>query len=162
MIIYTITFWAGRPNLLSTLGLPHCPTNNLNLRTTTEPDHDRTDAMLHIHCTVTVWLLWTNIWPRNQTYVVYRYICFNQGWESTHLLRSLKSNERIWAIRSDCSGQMSDCERIAQVAHDKWVTVSDSLRSLMINKPISDSKIKFFVRFLYVIKTRAIRSFPLF
>ena len=34
---------------------------------------------------------------------------------------------------------MSDCERIAQVAHDKWGTVSDLLRSLMINEPMSES-----------------------
>ena len=32
-------------------------------------------------------------------------------------LISLKSNERLWAIRSE---EMSDCERIAQVAHQKW------------------------------------------
>ena len=32
-----------------------------------------------------------------------------QGWEFAHLL-----------IRSFCSNQMSDCERFAQVAHDKW------------------------------------------
>ena len=31
---------------------------------------------------------------------------------------------------------MSDCERIAQVPHEKWATVSDSLRSLMINEDI--------------------------
>ena len=35
-------------------------------------------------------------------------------------LISLKSNEQLWAIRSDRSRQMSDCERIAQVARDKW------------------------------------------
>ena len=33
------------------------------------------------------------------------------------------------AIRSDRSGQMSDCEKIAQVAHVKRATVRDSLRS---------------------------------
>ena len=45
-----------------------------------------------------------------------------QGWEFAHSLiahslTSLKSNELLWAIRSDRSGQMSDYERIAQVAH---------------------------------------------
>ena len=34
-------------------------------------------------------------------------------------------------ICSDCSGQMSDCEQIAEIAHKKWATVSKSLRSLM-------------------------------
>ena len=32
---------------------------------------------------------------------------------------------------------MSDCERIAQVAHVKRATVSNSLKSLMINKQMS-------------------------
>ena len=34
---------------------------------------------------------------------------------------------------------MSDGEQIAQVAHDKWATKSDSLRSLMIDEGMSDS-----------------------
>ena len=46
-----------------------------------------------------------------------------QGWEFdhsliAHLLRLLQPNERLWAIWSDPSGQMSDCEQIAQVAHE--------------------------------------------
>ena len=49
-------------------------------------------------------------------------------------LISLKSNERLWAIRSDRSRQMSDRERIAQVAQRKWATVSESLRSLKTNE----------------------------
>ena len=32
---------------------------------------------------------------------------------------------------------MSECERIAQVAHNKWANVSDLLRSLMINEQIA-------------------------
>ena len=36
------------------------------------------------------------------------------------LLRSFKTNEWLWANRSGCSRQMSDHERFAQVAHDKW------------------------------------------
>ena len=48
-------------------------------------------------------------------------------------LRLLRSNEWMWVICTYCSGQMRDCEGIAQVAHDKWATLSDSLRSLMIN-----------------------------
>ena len=72
-----------------------------------------------------------------------------QGWEFAHSLISIRSNERLWAIRSDGSGQMSnyegifrllimskerpwgncsgrswqksDCERFAQVDYDKWV-----------------------------------------
>ena len=35
-------------------------------------------------------------------------------------LRSLTKNERPWAIRSGRSEEMSDHERIAQVAHLKW------------------------------------------
>ena len=41
------------------------------------------------------------------------------------------ANERLWVIRSDRSGQMSDCERIAQVTHVKRATVSESLRLFM-------------------------------
>ena len=91
--------------------------------------------------------------------VLYSY----QGWELAHLLRSLKSNEPLWAICSDRSGQMSDCERIAQVAQVKRATVSKSLRSLMINER-SLKKIWLKSCFLYVknIKNRAIRSFHLF
>ena len=37
-------------------------------------------------------------------------------------------------IHSNCSGQMSKCERFAQVAQDKWVTVSKFLKSLMTNE----------------------------
>ena len=63
-----------------------------------------------------------------------------QGWEFAHLLISLKSIERLWAIRSDRSRQMSDCEQIAQVAHIKRATVSESLRLLMTNElNVSDS-----------------------
>ena len=35
-------------------------------------------------------------------------------------LRSLKTNELPWANRSGRTEEMSDCERIAQVAQDKW------------------------------------------
>ena len=47
-----------------------------------------------------------------------------QGWEFTHSLISLKSNEQLWAIRSR---QMSDCEQIAQVAQDKWAIRSKNV-----------------------------------
>ena len=43
-------------------------------------------------------------------------------------------NERLC---SDHSGQMSDCEQIAKVTHDKRVTVSDLLRLLMIKEQIT-------------------------
>ena len=49
----------------------------------------------------------------------------------------------MWAIHSGCSGQMSDCEQIAQVAHDKWANVSDLLRSLRTNEQMS-KKLSFF------------------
>ena len=65
-------------------------------------------------------------------------------------LRSLKTNERLWANCSGCSYQKSDREQIAQGAHDKWATVSDSLRSLMINEQFAQKllvKILFFSMF---------------
>ena len=37
-------------------------------------------------------------------------------------------------IRSFRSNQMSDCERFAQIAQDKWATMSESLRSLRGNE----------------------------
>ena len=46
---------------------------------------------------------------------------------------------RLGVIRSDRSRQMGACEQIAQVAHIKRVTVSDSLRSLRIHEQMSDS-----------------------
>ena len=44
-------------------------------------------------------------------------------------------NLLIWSslIRSFRPNQMSDCERFAQIALDKWATVSESLRSLKTN-----------------------------
>ena len=59
----------------------------------------------------------------------------------------------MWAICSGRSGKMSDFERIAQVAHDKWVNVSDSLRSLRTNGQMSES--------LGFLLFRANRSFSL-
>ena len=41
---------------------------------------------------------------------------------------------------------MSDCERIAQVTHDKWATVRDLLRSLMINEQMSNSLNNFWLK----------------
>ena len=38
----------------------------------------------------------------------------------SELLSSLTKNERPWAICSGRSEEVSDCERIAQVAHQKW------------------------------------------
>ena len=85
-------------------------------------------------------------------------------------LRSLKTNEWLWANCSGCSYQKSDCERIAQVTHEKWATMSNSLRLLMINEQMSNLikkiwlKLYFCCCFIYVFyfKKWAIRSFPLF
>ena len=41
---------------------------------------------------------------------------------------------------------MSDCEQIAQVAQDKWATMSDSLRLLRGNERMSDSLKKFWLK----------------
>ena len=68
-------------------------------------------------------------------------------------LRSLTKNEQPWAIRSHRSEEfagnslirsslicsfrsfvLSDCEQFAQIAQDKWATVSESLRSLKTNE----------------------------
>ena len=62
--------------------------------------------------------------------------CTYQGWELAHFaqikwvtvnnsLRSLKTNERPLANRSGCSEEMSNRERIAQVAQYKWATMSN-------------------------------------
>ena len=53
-----------------------------------------------------------------------------------HSLKSLRTNEQMWAICSGRSGQMSECEQFAQVAQDKWATVSESLRSLRTNEQL--------------------------
>ena len=45
----------------------------------------------------------------------------NQMSDVSESLILLTKNERPWAIRSGRSEEMSDCERIAQVAHQKWV-----------------------------------------
>ena len=55
-----------------------------------------------------------------------------------HLLKSLRTNKQMWAICSGCSGQMSDWEHIAQVAHDKWANLSNSLRSIRTNEQMSE------------------------
>ena len=93
------------------------------------------------------------------------YLLYSRAGNLPHSLILLKSNEWLWAIRSDRSRQMSDCERIAQVAHDKWATVSDSLMSLTKNEQMSDllnniwqkkSKIFFFPMFyirFYIFKS---------
>ena len=48
---------------------------------------------------------------------------YTQGWEFAHsLIPSFRTN------------QMSDCERFAQIAQDKWETVSALLRSLRGNE----------------------------
>ena len=60
-------------------------------------------------------------------------------WSFAHLLQLLRTNEWMWAIHSGRSGQMSNCERIAQVPHDKWANVSNSLRLLRTNEPMSES-----------------------
>ena len=73
-----------------------------------------------------------------------------QSWEFAHsliahLLISLKSNERLWPICSDCSRKISDRERIAEVTQDKWATMSNLLRSLRGNEWMSDLLNKFWL-----------------
>ena len=51
-----------------------------------------------------------------------------QSWELAHLLIAHS------LIRSFRSNKMSNCERFAQIAQDKWATVSESLRLLKTNE----------------------------
>ena len=57
-----------------------------------------------------------------------------QGWEFAHLLISLKSNEQLWAIRSDRSRQMINHEQIAHFRSFPLSDLSESLRSLTKNE----------------------------
>ena len=50
-------------------------------------------------------------------------------------------------ISSDSLDQMSDCERFAQIALDKWATVSEPLRLLMTNEQIT----RFFERIAHLL-----------
>ena len=85
-------------------------------------------------------------------------------------LRSLRTNEWLWANRSGCSWQISNCEQFSQVAHYKWANRLffwanrlQKMSSLLKNCWL---KSYLLVRFFYIFckfkKTRAIRSFTLF
>ena len=50
------------------------------------------------------------------------------------LLRTLKTNEQLWANRSGRSWNMSDHEWFAQVTQMKWAILSESLRLLTKNE----------------------------
>ena len=54
--------------------------------------------------------------------------CFFQGWKFAHSLIA------HLLICSDCSNQMSDCDQFDQISQDKWATVSESLRSLILKE----------------------------
>ena len=49
----------------------------------------------------------------------------NQMSDVSKSLISLTKIERLWVIRSGCSKEMRDCERIAQVAYPKWAIRSE-------------------------------------
>ena len=89
-----------------------------------------------------------------------RLICSSLIRSFAHLFKSLKSlrtNEQMWAICSGRSGQMSDCEQIAQVVHEKWANVSDLLRLLTTNEWFAQKKSKkivFFVRFIQLFEVK--------
>ena len=79
----------------------------------------------------------------------------------SNLFRSLKTNERLYANRSGRSEEMRDREQIAQIAQDKGVTVSNSLKLLRGNEGMSNSlkknwpkrsKTLFLVGFIYDLK----------
>ena len=73
------------------------------------------------------------------------------------LLRLLKAKERLWANCSGRSWQMSDRERFAQVAHDKWVNERFTQKFWL-----KKSKILFFsmfyIRFFYLKNERFAHS----
>ena len=73
----------------------------------------------------------------------------------SYSLRSLRTNEQLWANCSGHSCQKSDRERIAQVAHDK--SANEGFAPKNLTKMI---KSYFLVSFLYVKKNRVNRSFP--
>ena len=75
-----------------------------------------------------------------------------------HSLKIDHFNERLWAICSDCSRQMRDCEQIAKDAHDKRASMSDSLRVLMIKEQMSESLVFFGANRLFAHKKQAIGS----
>ena len=54
-------------------------------------------------------------------------------------LRSFIKKWAMWANRSGCSSKMSNHERFAQVAHQKWATMRESLRSLTKNERMRES-----------------------
>ena len=59
--------------------------------------------------------------------------------DMSELLRPLTKNERPWAIPSGLSPKMSNREWFTQVAHQKWATMSKSLRSLTKSKRMRES-----------------------
>ena len=79
-------------------------------------------------------------------------ICSSLICSFAHLLTINHFNEPLRAIRLDRSGQMSACERITLVAHDKRATMSNSLRLLMIKELMRES--------LVFLSKSLIRSFP--
>ena len=90
----------------------------------------------------------------------------NQGWEIAHLLiahllKLLRSNKQLWAIRSDRWGQMNNCKQFSQISHDKWANewiahFFEQITHLLFYSPKTSNllkknltKIKFFGVFLY-------------
>ena len=73
-------------------------------------------------------------WGFDHSLIAHLLICSNRLDQMSDLLRSLRTNEQKWANRSGHSCQKNNFEQIAQAAQDKRETVSDSLRSLMINE----------------------------
>ena len=64
----------------------------------------------HMYPLVCISIIHTCI--RLSTFLLSIHVSTNQqGWEFAHLLISLKSNERLWTIRSDHSRQMSNCDK---------------------------------------------------
>ena len=78
-----------------------------------------------------------------------------------HLLRLLKSNEWPCVNCSGCSWQMSDHERFAQVANDKWENRSSALSLTKTSNLLKKIWLKSYFWVCFFFK-QAIHSFPLF
>ena len=74
------------------------------------------------------WAMWVN-----------RSFRSNQMSAVSELLILLTKNERPWAIRSDCSEEMSDREQIAHF----WTKMSNSLGNQMSEFPALANSVKF-------------------
>ena len=63
-------------------------------------------------------------WEFAHSLIAHSLICSNRSDQMSDWLRLLRTNERLWANPSGCSGLMSHRERIALVLHDNRANCS--------------------------------------